>query len=85
MFVTKLDWQLVPVLMFCSFSSVFPVPCLSREEGVSVSSSASTLQVGFMYRTTSPTPEERLKSQGRGRMKPEARCSGVPLGSSARF
>ena len=33
MFATKLDCQLVPVLMFCTFSSVFPVPCLSREEG----------------------------------------------------
>ena len=50
-----------------------------------IPSSASTPQVGFMYRTTSPTPEERFKSQGRGRIKPEARCSGVPLGSSARF
>ena len=33
MFARKVDCQLVPVLMFCSFSSVFPVPCLSREEG----------------------------------------------------
>ena len=50
-----------------------------------IPSSASTLQVGFMYGRTSPTPEERFKSQGRRRTTLEVPFSGVPLGSLAGF
>ena len=68
-------------------SSIFPI--LSSPSAVSVGiwkpSSASTPQVGFMSMATSPIQEERFKFQLRRRRKVEVPCSGVPLGSLARF
>ena len=48
-------------------------------------SSASTPQVGFMWRKTSPTREETSKFQGRRRRIMEVPCSRVPLGVFGRI
>ena len=61
---------------------------MSSPSAVSVAiwipSSASTPQVGFLCKSTSSTWEETSKFQLR-RRKVEVPCSGVPLGSLARF
>ena len=49
-----------------------------------IPSSASTPQVGFASMATSSTWKEKSRFQGHRRIV-EVLCSGVPLGSSARF
>ena len=71
-----------PVLQF--FFRICPMPN-AVSAAVWIPSSASTPQVGFLSMTTSSTPEEKSKSQGRRRMLLEVPCSGVLLGSLARF
>ena len=82
MLETKLDCQLVQVLMFL----VVPASLLSSTVSVAIwiPRSASAPQVGFMSRTTSPILEEKLKFQGRRRTV-EVPCSGVSLESLAGF
>ena len=53
--------------------------------GIRIPNSASTPQVGFMWRKASPTREETSKFQGHRRRYMEVPRSGVLLGSLARF
>ena len=63
-----------PVVHF--FFRICPMPN-AVSVGIWIPSSASTPQVGFMSMTTSSTPEEKSKSQGRRRRRMEVPCLGL--------
>ena len=71
-----------PVVQLYSYNMFSPS---AVSVAVWIPSSASTPQVGFMWRKASPTLEETWKFQIRRQRKMEVPCSGVPLGSLARF